>query len=523
MNYPAQQLFPLSTRLVFFLLSLSPMSVLSQSNYVAFELEREDNWEQLVTVDLNGDGAKDIVHAHYQPGIGRELLVYHQAPDGSFSASPQHIEIKTEIIAVGFADLRPEPGKELLLFANSGVFSLSSAIEGYGGNLKPLLQWDLIATIPDREQVQFVDNIGDIDGDGDVDLLLPGDEIFGFFKGDGAENFERVSTFSSINKNLPQTQRQGSDEGVDASISINAEQGLVVDISREYNSAFDGLIEQWREQESEPRNLLRSERWMPSVILAQLNDDQLLDVVYLNVGDDGLGQLNIHYQDRESGFSEQADWTGSIETRGDIRLANMNQDQRVDLLRLSGDGDEWDARLFLNQEGKFDLAQPNQIMRFSGYDVRLNFLTLQDDGAPVLNVNFYTIPVVDALRNASINRTSLLYGSDAKEAGQLFNRRPDSRQEDSFSASNVRGLVQQMSLAYDVDGDGIKDALYITDNGTLAAKKIDAQLGIADQPFWEYISARTVFEFEVLQLNADAYPDLLLKHATTTTLLVAIP
>jgi hypothetical protein len=86
MNYPAQQLFPLSTRLVFFLLSLSPMSVLSQSNYVAFELEREDNWEQLVTVDLNGDGAKDIVHAHYQPGIGRELLVYHQAPDGSFSA-----------------------------------------------------------------------------------------------------------------------------------------------------------------------------------------------------------------------------------------------------------------------------------------------------------------------------------------------------------------------------------------------------------------------------------------------------
>ena len=38
-----------------------------------------------------------------------------------------------------------------------------------------------------------------------------------------------------------------------------------------------------------------------------------------------------------------------------------------------------------------------------------------------------------------------------------------------FSADNVRGLSEQMSLKYDVDGDGRNDALYITENGTLAA------------------------------------------------------
>ena len=80
-----------------------------------------------------------------------------------------------------------------------------------------------------------------------------------------------------------------------------------------------------------------------------------------------------------------------------------------------------------------------------------------------------------------------------------------------------------MSLRYDVDGDGTNDALYVTDNGTLAAKKIDGQLRIADDPFWEYISPRTVFEFEVLALNDDAMPDLLLRHGTTTSLLVARP
>jgi hypothetical protein len=107
--------------------------------------------------------------------------------------------------------------------------------------------------------------------------------------------------------------------------------------------------------------------------------------------------------------------------------------------------------------------------------------------------------------------------------GQLFNRRPDSRLEESFSAANVRGLSEQMSLRYDIDGNGSKDALYITENGTLAAKQIDNQLRIADEAFWEYVSPRTVFEFEVLELNNDRKPDVLLRHGTSTTVLVTSP
>jgi len=87
----------------------------------------------------------------------------------------------------------------------------------------------------------------------------------------------------------------------------------------------------------------------------------------------------------------------------------------------------------------------------------------------------------------------------------------------------VRGQSEQMSLRYDVDGDGANDALYVTENGTLAAKQIGSDLRIADEPFWEYVSPRTVFEFEVLTLNDDNRPDLLLRHGRTTTLLVAQP
>lgn len=499
-----------------------PLGSTAQSNYVAFELAREDNFEPLITEDLNGDGASDIIISHYQPGLGRELHIYHQQADGSFAATPQRIEIKTEIIAVGFADVRPQPGTELILFAANALYSLSSTIDGYAGNIRQLLQWDLIATVPNLERVLFIDSIVDINNDGFVDLLLPGDNVYGFFKGTGAEQFELVSTFSTINQAIPQAGRRDND-GLDANISINPERGVVVEITAQAPSPFADYIEQWGETEAEVTSLLRSEQWMPAATLALLDDDDLLDIAYINVGEDGRGQLNIHYQSLAVGFGELPDWTGSLETSGDLQLIDLNGDRQVDLYRLSGDGDEWDARFFLNHNGEFNLQQPNQIMRFSGYDVRLSFIDLATASTPVMNVSYYTVPLVDVIRNASINRIQLLYGAAQVEPNQVFNRRPDSRLQESFSASNVRGLSEQMSMRYDVDGDGSVDALYITDSGTLAAKKIGRDLRIADQPFWEYVSPRTVFGFEVLQLNDDSRPDLLLRHGSATTILVSAP
>jgi hypothetical protein len=129
---------------------------------------------------------------------------------------------------------------------------------------------------------------------------------------------------------------------------------------------------------------------------------------------------------------------------------------------------------------------------------------------------------VNAIRNASIVRTQLLY-SGSNDESSLFSRRPDSRLEESFSADEVRGLAEQMSLRFDIDGDGIKDAMYITAEGTLAAKRIDEQLQIASEPFWQYVPDRGIVGFNVLHLNSDNKPDLILRHNSATTVLVATP
>lgn len=493
----------------------------AQNNYAAFELRREDNWSPLLLEDLNGDQLLDLVYAQFDPDFGRELFIHHQRADGTFSSDPQRVEIKTEIIAIAFADLRPSPGKELVLFANAGVFSLSTQQQGYGNNLKLLFEWNFLAAIPDRRRVRFTNLATDINADGLIDLLVPGDDVYGLFLGRGDEQFELALELTTLNQDITPIQRQGNRADVDANLAINADEGVRIEINIETPTPFQGFVEQWQD-DGETGDLLNSEQWMPTPVLARLNADSLPDLAYVNAGDNGLGQMNLHFQNADSDFAPVADWSSNFDSTGDFNLLDLDGDGLDDLMRLDGDGNDWTLRLFRNRGGSFELATPDQVMRFSGYDTRVDLVTTPD-GSRILTASYYTIPVVDAIRNASINRVQLLYDAGSAEPGQLFGRRPVTRLEESFSADTVRGLSELMSLRYDVDGDGRNDALYVTANGTLAAKTIDEQLQIAAQPFWEYVSPRTVFEFEVLDLNSDERPDLLLRHGTSTTLLVARP
>lgn len=506
---------------LFALLSCS-VQALAQDNYATFELRRQDNWGPLRFADVDGDGASDVAVPYYDPALGRELHIYRQQANGSFATEPQRIEIKTEIVAVDFADVRAAPGEELILFAGAGVFSLSASQAGYTDNLKLLFEWPLLAGIPDHDAVRFTNLATDINGDGHVDFLMPGDDVYGVFLGQGEERYLQAASLSTLNEGMTPVQRRNLETDLDAELSINAEQGVVIDLRVQTPTPFSGFVRQWRDGEEQPAALLESEQWMPSPVLAQLDDDGLADLVYINAGDNGLGKMNIHFQSADGEFSDQADWQGQLDSSGEMSLTDIDGDGLADLMRVSGEGQNWTARFYRNRGGRFDFAQPNQVMRFSGYDARFEVLRLEEQAPPVLSVTYYTIPVVEAIRNASINRVQLIYASSAG-SDTLFAARPASRLEESFSADNVRGLSEQMSLRFDVDGNGRKDALYITENGTLAARRIDADLQIERTPFWEYVSPRSIFQFQVLTLNDDAIPDLLLRHGTTTTLLLGRP
>ena len=329
-------------------------STAAQINFVASVVEREIEFGRVISEDLNGDGLLDLIDTRWRRGIGRELLIYQQERSGRYSSTPQVVEIKTEIIAVGFADLRPEPGKELVLLANNGVFSLSTALEGYTGNLKPLFEWQLIADVPDPDRVQFFTHIQDVNGDDLADILIPGEKTYGLFVGTGGEGFRKVTEFSTINLELDPGARPSGDNDLSADIEINSQDGIKLNISARQPTPFDGFVSDWSQGE-EANNLLRAENFMPPAQLADFNGDGRDDIVFLNVGLDLRGQVNLLYQKEVGGYNDAPDWRGPIDTRGDIRLVDLDGDEITDVAKINGEGNEYDIAFYVNREGRIRL------------------------------------------------------------------------------------------------------------------------------------------------------------------------
>lgn len=501
---------------------LMPAIARAQLNFMATEIAEIELEHPLVFEDIDGDGRLDMLDATWHPALGRELQRYLQQADGRFAVQPRPVEIKSEVIAVGFADVRSEPGKELVLFTNSDIFTLSTAIEGYAGNLAPAARWELIADVPDPDRIQFLRELPDINGDGLADLVLPGSDVYGILRGQPDGSFQQVHEFATINSQLDPGLQPAGGGGLQTSMSINREEGIRLTVTAQRPSPFADLVAGLTAPD-DGGSLLQAENWMPSAQLADMNGDGRQDIVFLNVGLDIRGQLNLLLQRDDGSFPAAPDWRGSIDTRGNIRLAEIDGDGLVDLVKLRGDGNEWDAQLYRNRGGSFDLERPDQVMRFAGYDVRLSFNDLDGDSRPELHVSFYTIPVVEAIRNTGIVRTQLLFAPETSAPESLFSRRPSSSLQETFSADNVRALAEQMSLDFDLDGDGRKEALYITEAGAIAAKRIEPGLRIADQPFWQYVPNRSVLIFWAQDLNGDGRMDLILRHLNAVTLLVATP
>lgn len=496
----------------------------SGTNYLPFEVQLNRLVERVYNQDMNGDGLVDILLTRFDSALGRELHIHHQLADGRFEADPQRVEIKTEIIGFGFADLRPDPGMELVLLANRGVFSLSTAQEGYAGNLRPLLQWDLSASTPPQRQLLYF-AVEDVNGDGHADLLLPGQEKYGLFWGGENEQFQTGIEFATENQNLSPAQLP-RDSSLSLSIQVNRRDGVVMDASDEMNSPFAELVEESSSNSSNENSadfLLDYENWLPTARVVDINGDGRNDIAYLNIGDDLLGQLNVHYQSSNRSFSKVPDQQWSLETDGELSLVDFNKDGYTDLIRQDDSSSSSTVFLYQNGPEGFSLEEPTQIMRFSGYDVELNFIDVTVDAAPALSVSYYTIPVVDAIRNASIERTQLLYRAEQQDSETPFPRRPNSSLQERFSADQIRALSEQMNLRHDIDGDGKADALFIEENGSIAAKKITNDLNISSDSFWQYVPPRTVTGYQVLPLNQDGIPDLILHHNTSATVLVSQP
>jgi hypothetical protein len=518
--------------------------VMAAVHYQASVIELEQEPQDSHFADVNGDQRADLIISAWSAERGRELLLFLQHDDGHFVGSPnQRIEIKKDIVAYTTADVRSETGEELLFFTRNAVYSYSATKNGYGGNLAQLLSWDFINTVPDKTSVALVEPPKDLTGDGLIDLLLPGKEHFALFVGQIDEKFSLVANFPKPYRN-PEKQRGQTQ------VNFNYEDGLTIEINMP--SAFNSLIAQPLEERNEPvsnrrrgrraQSILDVERWIAPVMQATLNRDQLTDFIYIDdiadLNDDtskdakDRHRLNVLYaQSQPSQIKNsqaarddyvKVNWQTELDIKSELRLTDLDGDGLTDMYIIDRRGnDDATLRFYVNHDGRFDSENSQQVMRFSGIDVDLDVVDIDNDTKPELIVGYYTISAVDALRNGNMVRTTLLY-DNSTESGELFSRRPQSKREDKFSATAFRGITQRINFNADVDGDKVKEAVAMDNDGALTASAVN-KLTISNEPNWRFVPLHVIQQFELVDLNNDNSTDFLLHHQKALTVLVSQP
>lgn len=518
-NHPGSSLYAC---LLLLATLIASSSAGAQANYVASEIPAPEWPDEIVVADMNGNGRQDILIPVWSRESGRELEIYLQQANGRYSPEPsRRVRIPSEVIAVALADVRSMPGDELLLFSSTAVYSLSSAIPTLSNNLQHLFDWRLVASVPDRRQIHFLPRPGDMTGNGHIDLLLPGQDDYALFEGQGNDQFELRHRFSTINTELDPGDFPTPSGRFSSEISINQRDGLIVRILPRSSSAFEDFVQDWRNGYS-AGELLDSRQRIPAAYVASVHPDSNTDIVFMNVGNDLRAQVNVLSLGKGGPIPDAPQWQGPADAEGEYHLMDINGNGLDDVVRILEEDSDWVVYFHVNRDGVFNFDSPDQIMRFSGYDLRLAATDITGNGVPDLSINYYTIPVTSNLRNPSIVRTQLLYRGGAGSGG-LFSSRPDSRLDENFSASNIRALYEPMHLQADINNNGRIDALYVADDGTLSAKAIDSNLRLASNPFWQYVPNRTIIGFDVRDMNGNGIPDIILHHSTATTVLISSP
>lgn len=494
-------------------------SSLASIDYISSEIDTGDTRQGYWTADMNGDLMQDILIATWSESNGREFLIYTQEANGKFSEAPwRRIEIKKDIIAFALADLRPEPGSELLFFTGSACYSLSCSIEGYANNLKKLFEWALIKSVPDKKKIDFIGILEDLDGDVFVDLLLPGQKQYALFRGLPGGMFSNPSPLPAADVIINKSKRDQE------SFSIGT-----AGVSAGGPGIYSNLLVHRLESQPVDRifypPILEYQHWIPGVSTGRFNSDALDDFVYLDdmqTEKKNSKRLNLIFHTGSGVLPATPDWQGTIRIDDGIGMMDINGDKLTDLVNMKREGLNTTLYIFLNQEGRFNFDKPDHVMKLAGILSDVQAIDFNQDGFPELVINAYSASPVKALASGSVERRLLIFAGRKPEKGSaVFDRKPAFAYEENFNAGNFRSLTGERSFSGDIDGDGIIDVVSIDNNGALAVNRIGHDLTLETKPFLQFTPRHFISGSRLVKLNQDDRTDIILEHQHGLSLIIS--
>lgn len=446
------------------------------------------DWE---LVDVDGDETPDLVLAVRDERVDgkrdRALHIHTMTPRGP-SPTPVVVPVLSDVIAWAAADVRDEPGRELLFLTRGGAFSYSPTIDRYRGNIRRLARYDSLFDIAPQDELPRWEYVLDVGGPREF-VLLPersGLSLWAPASGgapsiddDEATDYERRALFATEDRSgTAYVEPSKNDEVVVRSGGARVS----------FSTAPDSVI--LGDELGLFSSLIATDDDYRSPALADVDGDGRRDLILR-----GKGEVRVHLTTSD-GVAEQP---SRVETfpemlRGadelDLSLADVDGDGDVDVVarRTEDEADAFEASttdfLLLVNDGRRLLPDtPTQVLRFEATRVRGAFDDVDGDGRPDFTVGKVVFPsVAQLVTGGQVTRAGYVYFHDDE---RVVERRPSVTDEARFDVEELTDAIVQRRLSHDMDGDGVCDLVEVDLLGRVAVRRLRRESHFFGADTWE--------------------------------------
>jgi hypothetical protein len=477
-------------------------------NFVDASLEVEArllDWIVVGGLGREGSRQRDLVLTLLLDDGSRELRLHDLSAAGVAREPRVRVSIKKNIAAWSVADVRPEPGLELLLFTGSVVGSYSVTHSGYRDNFQPLARAPLLFDIPSPWALPFwAYRLPRAGGAGPAPVLLP--EEGGLVLWSPEEDEEEENPVY-IRRHLV-----GGD-------SADPHRDYVESLAttRRYRNASD-RNGPFMGSGGDGGNMLASSHGFDAPALVDVDGDGRRDVLALD-----KDELRVYISASRTPTRVEPipDYMDPGKGRRRLVLADADGDGDIDLLvilqaELKALGTAPARILVLINDGERLLpVKPTQVLKVEGTELSVQITDVNGDGRGDLVLRKFELPdVTQAITGLTFKVTHLVFFGE----GRAFARKPAVRHVTTYDESNLQDAVRNEELRADCSGDGIADLVAVDLEGRITIRRIQYQDGglfraaswrLDPSPWKVFKTPGELTSLHVQDLNGDGLGDVI--------------
>jgi hypothetical protein len=469
------------------------------------------DWRVVGGLGREGSRQRDLVLTLLLDDGSRELRLHDLSAAGVAREPRVRVSIKEDIAAWSVADVRPEPGLELLLFTGSGVGSYSVTHSGYRDNFQPLARAPLLFDIPSPWALPFwAYRLPRAGGTGPDPVLLPEEGGLVLWSPDEDEDEEEEGDPVYIRRHLV-----GGDSADPHRDYVEA-----LATTRRYRNASD-RNGPFMGSGGDGGNMLASSHGFDAPALVDVDGDGRLDVLALD-----KDELRVYISASRTPTRVEPipDYMDPGKGRRRLVLADADGDGDIDLLvilqaELKALGTAPARILVLINDGERLLpVKPTQVLKVEGTELRVQITDVDGDGRGDLVLRKFELPdVTQAITGLKFRFTLLVFFGEF-DKGRAFARKPAVRHVTTYDESNLQDAARNEELRADCSGDGIADLVAVDLEGRITIRRIQKQAGgwfradswrVDPTPWKEFPTQGEPTSLRVQDLNGDGLGDVI--------------